>query len=376
MSKKAWLILAVVVIAVGVLLAIALTRSTPDGTIKLGATFPLTSEVASYGHKAKRGIELAVEEINATGGVLGRKIEVDFQDDRNDKKEAVTIVTKFASVDKVPVIFGSAGSSVTLAIAPVANRNKVVLISPVSSSSQLSSEGGAYFFRTVPADNLQAKVLSQWVYETGAKQVAIVYTNNSWGKPLADGFQAGFTALGGKVLLTEGVPESTTDFRTIIAKLKAIDGLDAIVSPTYPKEGGNFVRQAKELGFALPMFGGDNWGSPEFRTIAGNAADGVSYTAPSESTTPAYVAFAKRYQAKYGEEPDILGAYAYDAAKAIFQAMEECGSAKSSEIRDALANVSFSGASGEIAFWDNGDIKSKSFAKKTIQNGKAVDIKP
>ena len=175
MSKKNWLILAVVVVAAGVLLAIALTRDSSDGdTIKLGATFPLTGEVASYGQKAKRGIELAVEDINATGGVLGRKIEVDFQDDRHDKKEAVSIVTKFATVDKVPVIFGSAGSSVTLAVAPVANRNKVVLVSPISSSATLSTEGGHFFFRTVPADDLQAETLANWVYESGARNVAKV----------------------------------------------------------------------------------------------------------------------------------------------------------------------------------------------------------
>lgn len=375
MGKRNWLILAVVVIGAGVLLAIALTRNTSDGgTIKLGATFPLTGEVASYGQKAKRGIELAVEEINATGGVLGRKVEVDFQDDRHDKKEAVSIVTKFATINRVPVVFGSAGSSVTLAVAPVANRNKVVLVSPISSSATLSTDGGAFFFRTVPADDLQAETLANWVYEYGARSVAIVYTNNSWGKPLTDGFQAKFTALGGKVLLTEGVPESATDFRTIIAKLKNLDGLDAVVSPTYPKDGGNFVRQAKELGLAKPMFGGDNWGSPEFLSIAANAADGIFYTAPSENKSPEYEAFAKRYQAKFDEAPDVFGAYSYDAAMAVSKAIEACGSTEPENIRDALLNVSFAGASGDIAFRSNGDVASKAFGRKTIKGGKAVNV--
>ncbi len=375
MNRTAWIAAGIVVAVVVVALVIVQSWGPSSKTITLGATFPLSGEVASYGQKAKQGIELAVEERNAAGGVLGRPVEVDFQDDRNESKEAVGIITKFGTIDRVPVVFGSAGSTVTLAITPLANRHKVVLISPISSSSQLSSKGGAYFFRTVPADDLQAEVLAQWVHETGAKRVAIVYTNNSWGKPLADGFQSRFESLGGQVLLSEGVAEKTNDFRTIIAKLKGLEGLDAIVSPTYPKEGGVFVRQAKELGFAIPLFGGDNWGSPEFRTIAGDAAEGVSYTAPSESTTPAYVAFAERYKAKFGEEPDVLNAYAYDAAMAIFKAIEDCKSTKAPAIRDALAKVSFTGASGEIAFRDNGDVRSKSFAKKTIQDGKAVDIK-
>lgn len=375
MSKKSWLILAVVVIGAGVLLAIALTRNTSDGsTIKLGATFPLTGEVASYGQKAKRGIELAVDDTNVAGGVLGRKIEVDFQDDRHDKKEAVSIVTKFATIDKVPVIFGSAGSSVTLAIAPVVNRNKVVLVSPISSSVTLSTDGGAFFFRTCPADNLQAEILANWVYESGARNVAIVYTNNSWGKPLMDGFKVKFTELGGKVLLAEGVSESSTDFRTIIAKLMSLDGLDAVVSPTYPKDGGNFVRQAKELGLTKPMFGGDNWGSPEFLSIAANAAEGVFYTAPSENKSPEYEAFAKRYQAKFGEAPDVFGAYSYDAAMAVFKAIEACGSTEPDKIRNALLKVSFAGASGNIAFHFNGDVASKAFGRKTIKGGKAVNV--
>lgn len=374
MSKKSWLILAVVIVAAGVLVAIVLTRGTQDGTIKLGATFPLTGEVASYGQKAKRGIELAVQDINASGGVLGRKVEVDFQDDRNDKKEAVSILTQFATIDRVPVVFGSAGSSVTLAIAPVANRNEVVLMSPISSAASLSTEGGPYFFRTVPADDLQAEVLAKWVHDSGARHVAVVYTNNSWGKPLAEGFEAQYTSLGGTVLLAEGVPESSTDFRTIIAKLKALDGLDAVVSPTYPKEGGNFVRQAIELGLDVPLFGGDNWGSPEFRSIAANAANGVQYTAPSENVSPEYEAFAKRYEARYGEAPDVFGAYAYDAAMAVFKAMQACGSTEPDKVREALLSVSFTGVSGDISFRPNGDVAARAFACKRIEDGRAINV--
>lgn len=365
-------------VAVTILLVVTLpvlqSCSSSEESIRFGATFPLSGEVASYGQKAKRGIEMAVDEQNAKGGLLGKQIVVDFQDDRNDKKEAVSIMTKFASIDKVPVVFGSAGSGASLAIAPIANRHKVVLISPISSSSQLSTEGGEYFFRTVPADDLQAEVLSQWVFESGAKRVAVIYTNNSWGKPLAEGFETKFEALGGKVINTEGVLETVADFRTIIAKLKGMENLDAIVSPTYPKEGGIFVRQIKELGLSVPLYGGDNWGSPEFINVAGEAAEGVFYTAPSESTSPAFIEFAKRYETKYGEAPDVFGAYSYDAAMAIFRAIEKVGSEVPSKIREALLSVSFEGVSGQIAFRPNGDLQSEAYAKKTIMNGQAVDV--
>ncbi len=343
--------------------------------LKFGATLPLTGDVASYGQKAKRGIELAVEKINSHGGLLEKRVTVDFQDDRNDTKEAVSIVTRFVSIGDIPVIFGSAGSTISLAIAPIANRNKIVLISPISSSTELSTEGGPYFFRTCPADDLQAEILANWVSESKAKNVAVVYTNNSWGKPLAEGFGRKYAALGGKVLMSEGVEENASDFRTIIAKLREFENLDAVVSPTYPKEGGVFVRQIKELGLKIPLYGGDNWGSPEFLTIAKDAAEGVFYTAPSEGTSLAYAEFAKKYQKKYGEEPDVFSAYAYDAATAIFKATQKCKTTDSEKIRESLLNVSFPGVSGTIAFKLNGDLKSEAFARKTIKNGNAVNVK-
>jgi branched-chain amino acid transport system substrate-binding protein len=366
-------------VALAAAVAIALMMNQPwrasSKSINLGATLPLTGEVASYGQKAKRGIEMAVAEQNATGGLLGKQIVVDFQDDRNDKKEAVSIMTKFATIDKVPVVFGSAGSGVTLSIAPLANRYKVILISPTSSSSQLSTEGGQFFFRTVPADDKQAEVLSKWVFNSGAKRVAVIYTNNSWGQPLGEGFKKRFESLGGQVINSEGVQENTADFRTIIAKLKGMKNLDAVVSPTYPKEGGTFVRQAKELGLGVPLYGGDNWGSPEFRNVAGDAAEGSLYTAPSESTSPVFSAFAAKYKTKYGEEPDVFGAYAYDAAFAIFRAVETVGTADPAKVREVLLKQTFQGVSGDIAFRANGDLQSEAFSKKTIKNGQAVTIK-
>lgn len=374
MSSRTWSTILVVLVAIAAVMVIQ-QCSPSQSTIKLGATFPLTGDVASYGQKAKRGIDLAVDEQNAKGGLLGKQVIVDFQDDRNDKKEAVTIMTKFATIDKLPVVFGSAGSGISLAIAPLANRYKVVLISPISSSSQLSTEGGEYFFRTCPADDQQAEILSNWVFNSGARKVALVYTNNSWGKPLADGFQQKYETLGGKVISSEGVQESSSDFRTLITKLKGIEGLDAVVSPTYPKEGGVFVKQAKELGLTVRLFGGDNWGSPEFLTIAGSAAEGVFYTAPSESTSPTYTDFAQRYKARYGEEPDVFGGYSYDAAIAVFRAIETAGQADSDNFRQALRGISFTGVSGEIAFRSNGDLKSEAFGKKTINNGQAINVK-
>ena len=375
MSKKIWAGLLVVVVIV--VFGLLISNRQPDNTesIILGATFPLTGDVASYGIKAKNGIELAAEYINEQGGILGKKLEIDFQDDRNDKKEAVAIFNKFATINKYPVVLGSAGSSVSLAICPIANQQKVVQISPLSSSTLLSEQGGDFFFRTVPADDQQAEVLTDFVAGTGVRKVAIIYTNNSWGQPLADGFETRFTKVGGQILLKEGVQEGTSDFRTIIAKLKTVNGLEAIVSPTYPKEGGGFVRQAGEMGLNVKLFGADNWNTPEFRAIAGDAAEGVMYSTPIQHETALFSEFSQKYQTKFGEEPDVLAAYSYDALIAVCKAIQKANNFNPDDIRKNLIGISFDGMTGKIKFKGNGDLDSKSYQITTIKNGQVVPVK-
>jgi branched-chain amino acid transport system substrate-binding protein len=342
-------------------------------TIKLGATFPLTGEVASYGIHAKNGIQLKTNEINAKGGINGRLVEIDYQDDKNSIKDAVSIFNSFATIDKYPIVFGSAGSSVSLSLVPIANRQKVILMSPVSSSSQLSIDGGKFFFRTVPSDNLQAEMLANWVFSSNIRKVAIVYTNNSWGKPLTEGFRKIFTQLGGEVVFEEGVLEKSSDFRTIILKLKK-KSFDAIVSPTYPKEGGIFVKQLRENGLITKLYGGDNWGSPEFLDIAQNSAEGVFFTFPSDSKSPLYGNFAENYNKTYKEDPDIIAAYGYDAATAIYTALLKSNSLNTDSIRKSLLTAQFEGVSGKIAFKQNGDVISEGYGKRTILNGKSMSI--
>jgi len=341
-------------------------------TINLGATFPLTGDVASYGIKAKNGIQLRIDEQNETG-INGKKINIDFQDDKNSIKDAVSIFNTFASIDKYPVVFGSAGSSVSLALVPISLKEKVILISPISGSAKLSSNEWEYFFRTIPSDNQQAERLANWVTADGIGNVAIIYTNNSWGKPLSESFINLFEKNGGKIVFNEGTPENITDFKTIILKLKQ-EKFDAIVSPTYPKEGGLLVKQLKELGVNTKLYGGDNWGAPEFINIAGNAAEGAHFTFPSDSKSPLWNEFEKKYQAKYGEKPDIIAGYAYDAASAIIEALKNSESISSDEIRKQLFLVDFEGVTGKISFKENGDIASEGYGKKNIVNGVAVTV--
>lgn len=374
MKKNLWIKIGFTIVVILVIVFIVAQTKRESKVIKIGASLPLTGEVASYGQRAKRGIEIAVEEINTTGGIKGKKIKVIFEDDRNDPKTGVSIITKFATIDKVPVVIGSAGSTVSLAMAPVANQKRVVLLSPISSSVKLTTEGGPYFFRVCPADDAQAKILAEWVLEEGYTKVALIYTNNSWGKPLAETFKRYFESHGGKVVINEGVEEKTTDLRALLSKVKA-SNIKVVVSPTYPIEGANLVKQAKEMGLQLVFFGGDNWDAPEFLTAAGDAAEGVFFVDPAEPSGPIFARFADKYRKKYGEEPDVNAAFGYDALYAVVKAIKKAKALDGPSIRDALYKVSFEGATGKIEFDENGDLKSPSFDRNIIRNGKKVKLK-
>lgn len=370
---KKGLLIGLVVLAAVLIWMLLFPRTSRD-EVRFGSSMGLSGDAASYGVNARRGIEIAMAEVNDGKGLLGKRVIVDFQDDQNNATMAVNIVTKFATQERLPLFFGCAGSTVSEAVMPLAQQYNVVQVTPISSASRLSSKGNPFFFRTCPADDLQAKVLAEWVFDSGARKVAVIFTKNAWGEPLATGFAASFEALGGTVLSQEGVQPGIEDLRTPILKVKDLPGVDALVSPTYPKEGGALVRQCRQLDLRIPLYGGDNWGSPEFREMAGEAAEGVFYTSPAISKSPIYDAFAKKYEQRYGSKPDVFGAYGYDAAKAVFAAVEAAGTTESEALRVALLKVSFQGASGPIAFKGNGDLKSEGFDRMTVKGGQPQPV--
>ena len=342
--------------------------------IVFGATFSLTGDNASYGEDAQRGINLAVDEINQQGGVQGYKIKVIFRDNRTNPSIAVNIMRQFANVEKVPVVLGSDASSVTLAMAPVANATKTVLISPISSSPDIT-HAGPYVFRTAPSDVEQAKVAAEWMWNLGYRKVAVLYVLNSWGKGLADAFQERFEALGGVVTAKEGVEEQETNYRTVLLKLNK-ENPDAFYMPTYSKQGARIVQQYREMGLKKPILGGDTWGAPEFKNVGNELIEGIRFVAPGLYKGPEYQAFEKKFVERYGVNPDFNAASAYDALYAVAKALDKVLSKNlpptGENIRKELLTVTFVGATGPIQFDENGDVVGKPFQRLIYRDGKAV----
>jgi branched-chain amino acid transport system substrate-binding protein len=351
--------------------AIFLACSGPQGPLKIGACLPLTGDIASYGIRVKQGAEIALLELKDKGLP---SMQIDFQDDANSATSAVGVVKAFATVNHYPAFIGAAGSSVSLAVAPVANEYKMVQLSPLSSSEQLSKDGGAYFFRVCPADDQQARIVANWVAGRNYTNVAVIYTNNSWGKGLAEGFKRYYEPLGkGKIAVYEATEEGQTDFRTVIAKAKK-EGCQALISPTYPKEGGQLVKQAKELGFKADLYGADNWGAPEFLQIAKTAGEGCLFVAQYSYDGQEFQALNSKFKAQNAKDADVCVAYGYDAVNALASAVKAAKSPTGPAIRDALRSVRFQGASGYIEFDEHGNLKTDAFVKKMIKDGKTVDF--
>jgi branched-chain amino acid transport system substrate-binding protein len=189
MAKKHIIIGAVLLLAV---IAGACLQDTQSDEIKIGAILPLTGEAAEYGEDAKLGIDLAVEEINAAGGINGKMIQVVYEDSQATPSQGVAAIQKLITVDKVPVIIGAMASSVTLAIAPIAEENKVVLLSPASTAPQIT-EAGDYIFRNEVSDAYGGKAQAELTWdELGIKNVAILCINNDYGVGTADTFKKNF----------------------------------------------------------------------------------------------------------------------------------------------------------------------------------------
>jgi len=370
MPKKAWIGIVAVVLA---LIATGLWLTKPSGNIQIGCITPLTGDGATYGAATKRGVDLAVEKVNAAGGINGKHIEVIYEDDQMKPATGTSAIEKLTAVNKVPVIIGAFGSSITLAIAPIAEKKRVVLFT-ASSTADAIRDAGDYVFRNVPPNGAQGKTAAEFALaHLKAKTACVLHMNNDYGVSLTASFKKQFEAGGGKLLSVESYNPGTTDFRAQLTKI-GDEHPDLIFYPGHYQESGLILKQAKELGITAIFLGGDGSYSPELVTIAGGAAEGSYYTLMSMGYGVAdqeIQAFVAAFKAKYGEEPDVYAAYAYDALMVIAEAIRK-GGYTSDGIKTALyAMKDFKGVTGITQFDSNGEV-DKPYGIYEVTAGKFV----
>jgi len=354
----------------------AATRdATPASSTEIvfGHFASMTGSTAHFGQDTDRGVRLAIEEANAKGGVLGKKIKLVTLDDRGDSAEAANAVSRLIDVEKVSALLGEVSSSLSLAGGRVAQRRKIPMISPTSTNPKVT-EVGDYIFRVCFIDPFQGKVMATFARKNlKLDQVAILKdVKNDYSIGLSDAFRKSFTELGGKIVAEQSYSQGDTDFSAQVTAVRGT-GAQALFVPGYYSEVCSIARTADRLGLKVPLLGGDGWDSPDLFKIGGDAINGSYFSdhfAPDVATAKA-TAFVANFTAKYGQAPTGLGALGYEAALVLIDAVARAGKTDPAAIRDAIATTKdFDGVTGKITL-DAQRNAQKSAVVLKVEGGKA-----
>ena len=331
-------------------LVLSCTRKN-NNEIVVGQYGSMTGSEATFGQSTDEGVRLAFDEVNAAGGVKGKKIKLVTMDDQGKSEDAAAVVTRLIEQDKVVALIGEVASSRSLAAGPIAQGKKIPMVSPSSTNLKVT-EVGDYIFRVCFVDPFQGAVMAKFAATNlKAKKVAILRDMKSdYSVGLSDVFTEKFKQLGGEIVADEKYQSGDVDFKGELTKLKSTNP-DAIYVPGYYTEVGLIARQARELGIKAPLMGGDGWDSSKLSEIGQEAINGGYFSNhySNESKDPVAVDFMTKFKAKYNKMPDGLSAMGYDAAKVLVKAMENGSEVTSKSIRDELAKIKdYPGVTGKI----------------------------
>jgi branched-chain amino acid transport system substrate-binding protein len=342
--------------------------------ILIGSVGSLTGPEASFGGPVREGIQFAVDQVNAAGGVKGRKVELRSYDSQGRLEDSVSAAQRLINKDRVLLILGDISSSGSLAIADVAQAAHVPMVTPSATHPDVTRKGD-YIFRTCFIDPFQGQAMARFAREQlKLERVSILQDGrNAYSLGLSQTFQEAFTRLGGTIVSIEGYSKGDTDFRAPLLAVKNVKP-QALYVPGFYSEVGVIARQAQEVGLKLPLLGGDGWESPRLYELAGNSLEGSYYSNhyAVDNPSPELRRFVTEYQARHGRQPDVSVALGYDAARVALAAMERAESLTGPAIRDALAKTKdFPSVSGHITLdAERNPVKPAVILK--IQGGKSV----
>ena len=335
-----------------ILVGLLVSSSVRGQAIVIGEYGSLTGGTATFGISTDEGLQLALDQINAKGGVLGRPIKVVVEDDESRPEEAVTVVQKLINQNEVVAVIGEVASTRSLAAAPVCQKAHIPMLSPSSTNPKVT-QVGSYIFRACFIDPFQGAAMANFASnKLGMKKLAILYdVKNDYSVGLRQFFIDTITKNGGQIVADESYGEGDFDFKAQLTKIRTANP-DGIYVPGYYTEVGLICRQARELGITVPLMGGDGWDSDKTFEIGRDAVNGCYFTnhySPDEDR-PEVKAFVSAYRAKYnGKTPDAMAILGYDSMDLMADAIRRACSTKGKAIRDALASTrDFPAASGTI----------------------------
>jgi branched-chain amino acid transport system substrate-binding protein len=327
--------------------------------VKVGAVISESGAVASYGSKVKKGLDLALEEINAAGGFRGGSLQLIYKDDATNSSIGRQVTQELIEIDDVPVIIGAISSPVTLNIAEICEGHEVVLLSPTSSAPSIS-DAGDYIFRNWPSDFDEGNSMARFAKDLGLERVVIFALNNEYGEGLRDIFSQQYIGKYRKIVKTFDFDESeTTDLKAMVEEVKELDP-DGIYIATYVKSQAAILRELHDAGITAVRMGSSAVVPHELVEFAGQAAEDLVFSQTIfdvNSTEPVVAGFVRAYRDKYNEDPDIYAAHGYDALFLLLKAMENGKSAHPRDIKLGLISIQdHMGAAGRTVFNDQGDV--------------------
>ena len=357
-----------------VLITIAGCAPKNDHEIVVGEYGSMTGPEATFGVSVHNGVTMALDEVNAAGGIGGRKLRLISEDDQSKAEEAASVVTKLISADNVMAIIGEVASSNSLAAAPICQANKVPMITPSSTNPKVTQRGD-YIFRMCFIDTYQGPVLARFVAnDLHARRVA-VFTDvrSDYSTGLAAAFEPVFTSSGGTIVAHQSYAKGDNDFHSQLTAIKATKP-DVVLVPGYYNDVAPIVVQAREIGLTMPFIGGDGWESPKLLEIGGEALNGCMYSNHyhSDDPAPAVRDFVTKYEQRYGSRPDSLAALGYDTMRVLADAMRRAGpKLDSRSLRDALATTkNFAAVTGRITLDAERNPVGKRVVIQEIRSGK------
>jgi len=327
-----------------------------NAQIKLGVAGPITGPNAAFGAQLKNGVEQAVEDINAKGGVLGQKIQVFVGDDRSDPKEGVSVANKFVG-DGVKWVVGHFNSGVTMPASEVYQENGMIMVSPSATNPKITERGMWNVFRTCGRDDQQGAVAATYITDKlKGKKVAVVHDKTTYGQGLADETKKAMNAKGVKEVLYEGVNTGEKDFSALVSKIKT-SGADVVYWGGLHTEGGLIVRQMRDQGVKAVLMSGDGITSDEFATIGGPGVEGTLMTFPPDPRGRAEAKdIVKKFEAKKFN-PESYTLYSYAAVQILAEAADRAKSVDPKKMSEAMkGGKPFKTVIGDIAFDKKGDI--------------------
>ncbi len=348
-------------------------KSSDDSTINIGEVASLSGGTATFGQSSHNGTQMAVDEINAAGGLLGKQIKLITEDDQSKQGEAGTVAKKLISRSKVSALLGEVSSGKSLEMAPIAQTAGIPMISPASTNPKVT-EAGDYVFRICFIDPFQGTVMSKFAISKGWKKVAILTdTKQDYSVGLTQFFKKHFTENQGTITGEQSYGSGDKDFKAQLTAIKA-GAPDAIFASGYYNEVALIAVQARELGITVPFLGGDGWDSPSLTEVGGKAMEGCFFSNhfSNEDASPVIQNFVKAYEVKHGAKPDAMAALGYDSAKILFDAMKRAGTTEGKALRDAIAATKdFPGITGSITL-DEKRNANKPAVILTIKDGKVA----